>query len=160
MRHYLRKNPSSNADDAIIRQCGLDPNEFPRVRRKAIADQLRKDYGEQKSESPAEDKLVIALKQNNINFQQQVWIKLSKTRKIRVDFLIDSNIIVEVDGYAYHSNSDVWHSDRLRDNALLIMGYKVLRYPARNVFKNVRPIINDIKKVIEIESLNFFSLDK
>lgn len=43
-----------------------------------------------------------------------------------VDFLI-GNVIVEVDGFAYHGTNARFHSDRARDLALKALGYRVVR---------------------------------
>jgi len=47
-------------------------------------------------------------------------------------FLVDliwetGNLVIEVDGYQFHSNRTSFMSDRQRDYELLISGYRVLR---------------------------------
>lgn len=53
---------------------------------------------------------------------------------IRVDFLVDRSLVVEVDGRAYHSESQRFEEDRYRDQTLTLKGYRILRFPAKQVF--------------------------
>ncbi|WP_035718532.1 hypothetical protein [Gordonia shandongensis] len=45
----------------------------------------------------------------------------------RVDLLIGDALIVEVDGYAYHSDPETFESDRLRDLRARLVGYAPVR---------------------------------
>jgi very-short-patch-repair endonuclease len=53
----------------------------------------------------------------------------------RVDFLIGTRLVVEVDGYTYHSDPARFESDRRRDARLSALGYRVLRFSYRQVFE-------------------------
>ena len=55
----------------------------------------------------------------------------------RVDFLVDG-VIVEVDGFAYHSGRDQYREDRRRDRAAHRLGYVVLRYTFEEVVHDGR----------------------
>jgi len=46
----------------------------------------------------------------------------------RVDFLIGSKLIVEVDSAKYHTDPDAYERDRRRDAQLSALGYRVLRF--------------------------------
>lgn len=46
----------------------------------------------------------------------------------RVDFLVGSRLIVEVDGAAYHTDPERFRADRRRDAAASRHGYRVLRF--------------------------------
>lgn len=50
-----------------------------------------------------------------------------------VDFLIGTKLVIEVDGWAYHANPDVFEHDRTRDARLSIRGYRVLRFSYQQV---------------------------
>lgn len=83
---------------------------------------------------------------------------LIQGRQYRVDILVGKNIIVEMDGFAYHRSKDAFQSDRLRQNLFAAHGYFVFRTFAKEVFdlqkrtelveliagayeKHVRPIV-------------------
>jgi len=51
----------------------------------------------------------------------------------RVDFLFGDRLVVEVDGWAFHSPPDRFESDRRRDALLSARGYRVLRFSYRQV---------------------------
>lgn len=51
----------------------------------------------------------------------------------RVDFVFGDRLIVEVDGYEFHSSRDDFESDRRRDAVLSSRGYRVLRFSYRQV---------------------------
>lgn len=50
-----------------------------------------------------------------------------------VDFLVAGRLVVEVDGYEFHSSKEQFEVDRARDATLLSRGYPTLRIPARVV---------------------------
>jgi hypothetical protein len=45
-----------------------------------------------------------------------------------VDLLVEGRLVVEIDGFAYHSDAKQFAADRRRDAALVGMGYLVLRF--------------------------------
>ena len=59
---------------------------------------------------------------------------LIKGRQYRVDILVGGNIIVEMDGFAYHRSKDAFQSDRLRQNLFAAQGFYVFRTFAKEVF--------------------------
>lgn len=47
----------------------------------------------------------------------------------KVDYAFpDAKLILEVDGWAFHSDADVFNHDRVRQNALILAGFQVLRF--------------------------------
>ena len=59
---------------------------------------------------------------------RQHWIDLS-ARRIRVDYCYpDANLIIEADGYAFHSDRQAFEADRVRDNELQALGWRILRF--------------------------------
>ncbi|WP_354567798.1 DUF559 domain-containing protein [Glaciihabitans sp. UYNi722] len=54
----------------------------------------------------------------------------------RVDLLIGSRLVVEVDGWKYHSDPEQFEADRRRDARLSARGYRVLRFSYRQVMNN------------------------
>lgn len=51
----------------------------------------------------------------------------------RVDFLIGSRLVVEVDGRAFHDTDSSFESDRRRDALLSALGYRALRFSYQQV---------------------------
>ena len=59
-----------------------------------------------------------------------------------VDFLWPSKrLIVEIDGYAYHSSRAAFERDRLRDADLLGLGYRVLRITPRRLVEEPMAVV-------------------
>lgn len=54
----------------------------------------------------------------------------------RVDFVFGSRLIVEVDGWKYHSDPEQFEKDRRRDARLSALGYRVLRFSYKQVFEH------------------------
>ena len=50
-----------------------------------------------------------------------------------VDFVIGTRLVIEIDGYAYHSDPDAFEKDRRRDARLSARGYRVLRFSYKQV---------------------------
>jgi very-short-patch-repair endonuclease len=59
-----------------------------------------------------------------------------KLGKFRVDFLINEDLVVEIDGHAFHGDKRAFEVDRLRDQELILRGLRVIRFPAKQVFLN------------------------
>ena len=51
----------------------------------------------------------------------------------RVDFLVGDRLVIEVDGFEYHSDPKDFEKDRHRDARLSARGYRVLRFSYRQV---------------------------
>lgn len=56
------------------------------------------------------------------------------SHQYRADFLIDDDLVVEIDGAAYHSSPMAVERDEKRDADMMRDGYSVLRIPAKVVF--------------------------
>jgi very-short-patch-repair endonuclease len=65
----------------------------------------------------------------------------------RVDFLVDDDLVVEIDGQRYHDNSEAFQSDRMRDQRLLAKGYRVVRFPAKQVLLNADEVAATVKRI-------------
>jgi len=63
----------------------------------------------------------------------------------RLDFLVDSRLVVEVDGAAYHSSPEAVERDQTRDSFLNDLGYEVLRIPAKITLYSPHEVIPLIK---------------
>ena len=71
-------------------------------------------------------------------------------KSIRPDMLFwipskpNIKVIVECDGFDYHSDKDKFASDRKRDRALQSKGYQVLRYAGTEIYHNPAGITSDL----------------
>jgi very-short-patch-repair endonuclease len=66
----------------------------------------------------------------------------------RVDFLVNKNLVVEIDGAAYHSSPEAIERDRSRDEFLVKSGYVVLRIPAKIVFYSPSEAVQRVRCAI------------
>lgn len=84
------------------------------------------------SGSGAESYFIEELVTQGLTFRQQV----SFSGVGYVDFLVAGRLVVEVDGYEFHSSKEQFELDRERDAVLLGRGYPTLRIPARVVLEH------------------------
>jgi len=66
-----------------------------------------------------------------------------------VDFaFIGPKIVIEVDGLAFHSDTDDFHKDRVRQNAIALAGWQVLRFTWLDLSEYPERVIAEIKRAI------------
>lgn len=58
-----------------------------------------------------------------------VWERegLIEGRKFRADIFLPPDLVVEVEGYGFHSQLDAYKKDRLRSNLFVLGGFRVFR---------------------------------
>ncbi|WP_179229106.1 type IV toxin-antitoxin system AbiEi family antitoxin domain-containing protein [Parenemella sanctibonifatiensis] len=66
----------------------------------------------------------------------------------RVDLLIGQRLVIEVDGFEYHSSPEQFEKDRQRDRRLVALGYLVVRLSYRQVMENWDEVLPDILRII------------
>ena len=67
----------------------------------------------------------------------------------RVDFCWpEVRLIVEADGFAFHSNRDAYRIDRERGNALELLGWRVLRFTWEDVVGRPEHVIATVRAVM------------
>ena len=71
----------------------------------------------------------LRMRRHHLPTRRQVWIEGVGY----VDFLLGSRLVVEVDGYQYHSRAPDFERDRRRDTELSRLGYRVLRFSYQQV---------------------------
>lgn len=82
-------------------------------------------------------------------FQFNQTVRTIKRSAYLVDLLwADGRVVVEVDGYHYHSNAFAFSCDRNRDYELLISGYLVLRLPHNEVVSDIEITLEKIRDVV------------
>lgn len=62
----------------------------------------------------------------------------------RVDFLVNEWLVVEVDGKLFHDNPRSFDRDRRRDQNLVLHGYRPIRFPASQVYRDATDVANII----------------
>jgi very-short-patch-repair endonuclease len=60
----------------------------------------------------------------------------------------EQRLIVELDGYAYHSTRAAFERDRERDASLQLAGYRVLRVTYRMVEQDPRAVIRSVRSLL------------
>jgi very-short-patch-repair endonuclease len=64
----------------------------------------------------------------------------------RADFAYpDSRVVIEADGYAYHSGRAAWQRDLIRHNALVALGWRVLRFSWPDVLHRGRYVVDRVR---------------
>ena len=81
---------------------------------------------------------------NGIGFEAQVLLPGIG----RVDFLLAGFLIVEIDGFAFHSKRADMLKDRQRNNASTVNGYAVLRYMPEHIWFNPEQVLAEIRAVL------------
>ncbi|WP_350003967.1 type IV toxin-antitoxin system AbiEi family antitoxin domain-containing protein [Pseudarthrobacter sp. WHRI 8279] len=81
---------------------------------------------------------------NGIRYEAQVFLPGIG----RVDFLLNGFLIVEIDGYAFHSKREDMLRDRNRNNTSAVNGYAVLRYMPEHVWFSPNQVLAEIKAVL------------
>lgn len=71
-----------------------------------------------------------------------------------VDILFERlKVVVEIDGYAFHSDREVFETDRVRQNALVLDGWLVLRYTWRMIVEDPERVIAEIRAALATAEL-------
>ena len=81
---------------------------------------------------------------NGIEYEAQVFLPGIG----RVDFLLDGFLIVEIDGFAFHSKREDMLRDRNRNNTSTVNGHSVLRYMPEHVWFSPDQVIAEIRTVL------------
>lgn len=62
------------------------------------------------------------------------------------------SVAIEVDGLAFHTDSDDFHHDRKRQNAIILAGWQVLRFTWLDVTEYPERVIAEIRRAISARS--------
>jgi PIN domain nuclease of toxin-antitoxin system len=66
-----------------------------------------------------------------------------------VDLLVAERVVVECDGFAYHSGRREFRNDRRRDRELVARGYVVLRFTWEDVMHHPAQVVDAVLRVLE-----------
>jgi very-short-patch-repair endonuclease len=95
-----------------------------------------------RAESPIESCLRLIAQQLG-RVDAQVWI----SGVGRVDLVLDGWLVLEADGFEFHSDRRSYREDRRRGNALVAAGYTILRFGYEDIVHNedmVRCLVADV----------------
>ncbi len=96
-----------------------------------------------RAESPIETCLRLLLR-DLADVVPQVWIPGVG----RVDLLLDGWLVVEADGFAFHSTRNHYRDDRRRANALMAEGYTLLRFSYEDVVHHSDYVVATVLAVL------------
>ncbi len=111
--------------------------------------------------SPAARRLLQAADDNAHSEAERLLIRLLRAARItgwqanhpvagyRVDVgFPEREVAIEVDGFAFHSDSEDFHRDRRRQNAIALAGWQVLRFTWLDLVEYPDRVIAEIKRAI------------
>lgn len=82
-------------------------------------------------------------------FRFNEWVEAGRDERFLVDLVWPSGkLVVEVDGYRWHTTETVFRSDRYRDYCLMTEGYLVLRLPHDEVIADVGLQVEKIRDMV------------
>lgn len=100
--------------------------------------------------SPLEEKMYLEMKRRKIEAERQLYVKVDQ-QKYCLDFGVfckKGSIDIECDGEKYHSLPEALTRDRIRNNQLTSYGWQVLRFPGKEINKNLNECFEIIEKTI------------
>lgn len=65
-----------------------------------------------------------------------------------VDLLVEGRLIVELDGFAYHSGRSEYRKDRRRDRAALRLGFATARFPAEDCRGEI--VVAEVRAILDV----------
>ena len=88
-------------------------------------------------------------------FEHNVRVRTTRGTPYLVDLLYAAGkVVVEVDGYGFHTSRSAFSADRNRDYELIISGYLVLRLPHAEVMDDVAIAVEKIRDVVAYRRSN------
>lgn len=96
------------------------------------------------SESVPEISARLLFESEGLSFRRQVVIDGVG----RVDILIDGWLIVEINGYQFHSSRSAWRNDMARLNAAQVRGYHVLSYAPEHIWNSPEDVMAQIRGLL------------
>lgn len=111
--------------------------------------------------SPAARRMLTAADDGTRSQAERLLVRLLRTAKItgwrtnrpvagfEVDVLFrDAKVVIEVDGFAFHSDAEVFQRDRNRQNAIALAGYQVLRFTWLDLVEYPERVIAEIRRAV------------
>ncbi len=104
------------------------------------------------AESVLETTLYALIRSSGLPLPKRQWNVRDGDELIgRVDFAYpEKRLAVEADGYAYHSGLQAWDRDRLRDNALAVAGWGVLRFCDADIHRRPKVVLARLEQALRL----------
>lgn len=129
--------------ESALNRSLVDPLDLARVTwRGERARRLAKEAG-RASDSGLETRFVIGMRRAGIGVRQQVWI-LGRP----VDALIGERLVVQIDGYAFHSDARQRREDIAHDRALRLAGYTVFRFEYHQLVHHWPTVLAEVRRAL------------
>lgn len=126
-----------------------DEFEIPLTGSSIVADtaqQQTEDTGSIQEESPIERNFRVESQAAGLKLYPQFPIL-----QYRADFLIaGTNILIELDGYTYHSSRMQMIKDAIRERALVKAGYRIIRFTSDEIFRDVAGCVREVMKILAV----------
>jgi very-short-patch-repair endonuclease len=75
------------------------------------------------------------------------WKANQKVAGYEVDYVFEATkVAIEIDGLAFHSDSDDFHRDRIKQNAIALAGYQILRFTWLDLVEYPERVIATVKR--------------
>ncbi len=97
-----------------------------------------------RSRSPLETVARLALRAAGLRVEPGVMVPMVG----EVDLIVEGRVVVELDGFAYHSGRREFDEDRRRDRELALQGYTVLRFTARDVLHDCDRVVATVRAAL------------
>ena len=65
-----------------------------------------------------------------------------------VDLLVEGRVVVELDGFAYHSGRREYREDRRRDREIVAQGLTVLRFTFEDVIRDPETVVRAVRRAL------------
>ncbi len=100
--------------------------------------------------SPLEEKMYLEMKKRKIWAERQLYVKAGG-RNFCLDFGVfckKGKIDIECDGETYHTLPEALTKDRQRNNQLNSLGWNVLRFTGKEIYRNFQDCFGTIERTI------------
>lgn len=82
-------------------------------------------------------------------FETQHVVRVGRRTIGRVDFAWpEQRLVVEVDGFAFHADRETYRNDRRRGNALVLAGWRVLRFSWEDVVGSPELVVAQVRRAL------------
>lgn len=77
------------------------------------------------------------------------WRANQRVAGYEVDFVFrGAKVAIEVDGFAFHSGTDDFHHDRIKQNAIALAGWQVLRFTWLDLVEHPERVIAEVRRAV------------
>lgn len=111
---------------------------------------LREYTGPTLTRSEFEERLLALCRTHRLAMPElNSWITLGDGLAYQADFFWPrERLIVETDGYRFHSSRRAFEDDRLRDQRLKLARYEVLRFTWRQLSRNPEDVLRTTRNLL------------